>query len=355
MTKPTAGSSLWRTSRPPGHHCNHSVDTGISASIGAAPPFCSGVCSCSRSWGIFAPTPRRRWRMGSDMSMSMYPFVGRWMYHIDKRYTTIGLGRYIYWGWSTGRGERDTQQSNNRRGCGLNYLSGGYNRIKQGWSDGWHYKDTCGVRQHNATINYDTVCQRRCRRCLYCMGVGISLRLHNSSIHSNNYKYIYARRPPFDEDGRQSTRTHTTTNQIQAVTLDDSKERWCGHCGGEDLSFWQRYQIIINIFTQDCRHSMRTAVSRRGHTQQPTKYRRWHWMIVRRGGAAIVEVRIYCLGNDIIGRGRWCGHWRLNNIVGRGGRQSTRTHTMRTHTTTNQEQMTIMEGRRERWCGHRVG
>jgi hypothetical protein len=78
-------------------------------------------------------------------------------------------------------------------------------------------------------------------------------------------------------------------------------------------------------------------------------------MIVRRGGAAIVEVRIYCLGNDIIGRGRWCGHWRLNNIVGRGGRQSTRTHTMRTHTTTNQEQMTIMEGRRERWCGHRVG
>ena len=130
MTKPTAGSSLWRTSRPPGHHCNHSVDTGISASIGAAPPFCSGVCSCSRSWGIFAPTPRRRWRMGSDMSMSMYPFVGRWMYHIDKRYTTIGLGRYIYWGWSTGRGERDTQQSNNRRGYGLNYLSGGYNGDK---------------------------------------------------------------------------------------------------------------------------------------------------------------------------------------------------------------------------------
>ena len=30
-------------------------------------------------------------------------------------------------------------------------------------------------------------------------------------------------------------------------------------------------------------------------------------MIVRRGGAAIVEVRIYRFGNDIIGRGRWCG------------------------------------------------
>ncbi len=78
-------------------------------------------------------------------------------------------------------------------------------------------------------------------------------------------------------------------------------------------------------------------------------------MIVRRGEAAIGEVGIYRFGNDIVGRGRWCGHRRLNDIVGRGGRQSTRTHTTRTNTTTNQKQVTIMEGRRERWCGHRVG
>ena len=30
-------------------------------------------------------------------------------------------------------------------------------------------------------------------------------------------------------------------------------------------------------------------------------------------------------------------------------------HLTRTHTTTNQKQAAIMEGRRERWCGHRGG
>ena len=103
------------------------------------------------------------------------------------------------------------------------------------------------------------------------MGVGISLRLHNSSIHSNNYKYIYARRPPFDEDGRQSTRTHTTTNQIQAVTLDDSKERWCGHCGGEDLSFWQRYhwkrEVVRPLEVKQYRWKRRPPINEDTHNE----------------------------------------------------------------------------------------
>ena len=93
--------------------------------------------------------------------------------------------------------------------------------------------------------------------------------------------------PAMALDSRHLTRTHTTINQKQAATLDDSKERWCDH--GE------------------------------------------------------VKVRRLI---------SWKGYANCNFIYFAMALDG---HSTRTHTTTNQKQAAIMEGRRERWCGHRGG
>ena len=67
--------------------------------------------------------------------------------------------------------------------------------------DGWHCKDTRAIRQHNATINYDTVCQRHCRR-LYCMGSDCITAVFIQIIINILCNGI--RQPPFAEDSHNN-------------------------------------------------------------------------------------------------------------------------------------------------------
>jgi len=68
--------------------------------------------------------------------------------------------------------------------------------------DGWHCKDTRAIRQHNATINYDTVCHRHCRRRLYCMGsdciTAVFIQIFINILCNG------IRQPPFAEDSHNN-------------------------------------------------------------------------------------------------------------------------------------------------------
>jgi len=55
------------------------------------------------------------------------------------------------------------------------------------------------------------------------------------------------------------------------VTLDDSKERWCGHCGGEDLLSWQRYhwkrEVVRPLEVKQYRWKRRPPINEDTHNE----------------------------------------------------------------------------------------
>ena len=72
--------------------------------------------------------------------------------------------------------------------------------------DGWHCKDTRGIRQHYATINYDTVFQRHCCRCFVLHGVGILPDCITAVFIQIIINILYngIRQPPFAEDSHNN-------------------------------------------------------------------------------------------------------------------------------------------------------